>query len=129
VIDMPRTLNTAIDVKDLEHAVEHLVRLAYSPIRAGEIEGQHSIVVERESVLRVALETERLVGVALSGESDQEFVERVDRCCRDLESVVKKTLSYEGMKKMRAAIRQKRLSSRSNLVDTYAECQEKALNI
>lgn len=123
---MPRTLSRKIEVKDLEYVVEHVVRLAYSNVRAGEVEEEYSIVVEREIILEIALETERLKGLALDGNPGENFVARVDHCCDSLESVIKKTVNPVGMKKMRSAIRQKRHgnpSASSELVETYTRCK------
>lgn len=105
---MARPVSTAISAEDLEYAVEHFIRLAYSPVRAGDVEARNSIVVSREDVLKIALETDRLMGLAVIGEVDQSFIDRVDRCCADLESVIKKTINRDGLNKMRLAIRQKR---------------------
>lgn len=108
---MPRPVSTAISVDDLEYAVEHLVRLAYSPVRAGKVEEKHSIIIDREQILEIALETERLIGLAVIGDVGQAFDERARQCCSMLESVIKKTLNKDGLNKMRLAIRQKRHNS------------------
>lgn len=108
---MPRTVSTAISVEDLEYAVEHLIRLAYSPVRAGTVENTHSITIDRERVLEIALEVEKLIGLAVVGDTGQNFTKRTDKCCSSLESVIKKTLNRDGLKKMRVSIRQKRHNS------------------
>lgn len=108
---MPRKMSTKISADDLEFAVEHLVRLAYSPIRAGIVEEKHSIVVNREELLLIALETDRLLGLTSIGDVGPEFDKRVDQCCRDLESVIKKTINKNGFNKLRLAIRQRRFKS------------------
>lgn len=107
---MARVASTKIDVEDLEFAVEYLIRLSYSSLRVGKFEKNSSIVVEREEILEVALEVERLVGMAAIGDTGG-FVKRVDSCCTRLESVIKKTINASGLQKMRTAIRQKRLRS------------------
>lgn len=108
---MGRTVKKNIDVGDLEYAVEHLIRLAYSPVRAGKVEEKHSIVVDREDILKIALETEKLIELAIINEVGPDFVKRVDQCCRSIEGVIKKTLNRDGLQKMRLAIRQKRHNS------------------
>ena len=116
---MARTASTKIAPEDLEHAVEHLIRLAYSPLRAGNVEEKHSIVVDREEILEVALEVERLLGMAAIGDSEG-FLKRVDSCCTRLETVIKKTINKDGLQKMRTAIRQRRFNSPpSRIADQY----------
>lgn len=105
---MARVASTKIDVEDLEFAVEYLIRLSYSSLRVGKFEKKSSIVVEREEILEVALEVERLLGMVAIGDTEG-FVKRVDSCCTRLESVIKKTINASGLQKMRTAIRQKRL--------------------
>lgn len=108
---MARPISTAIAVEDLEFAIEHLIRLAYSPVRAGSVEGKHSITVDREELLLIALEVEQLIEASVIGDPGQGFTKRVDQCCSRLESVIKKTINRDGLNKLRVAIRQKRFNS------------------
>lgn len=116
---MARVASTKIDVEDLEFAVEYLVRLSYSSLRVSKFEENRSIVAEREEILEVALEVERLVGMVAIGDTEG-FVKRVDSCCTRLEIVIKKTINNSGLQKMRTAIRQKRLrNSPDGLLTAY----------
>jgi len=105
---MARTIKKSIDVEDLEYAVEYLVRLSYSPLRAGKVDEKSSISVKRVDILEIALETERLIERAVVNELGPDFVTRVDRCCRGVENVIEKTLNKEGFQNMRLGIRQMR---------------------
>ena len=119
---MPRQMSTKISADDLEFAVEHLVRLAYSPVRAGNVEEKHSIVVDREELLLIALETDRLIGLTAINDVGPEFNKRVDKCCHDLEIVIKKTLNKDGFSKMRLAIRQRRFNSPPSQIGLHYKC-------
>lgn len=105
---MARTIKKTIDVEDLEFVVEYLVRLSYSPVRAGKVDEKSSITVKRVDILEMALETEKLIELAVINEVGPDFVTRVDRCCRGIESVIEKTLNKEGLQNMRLGIRQMR---------------------
>ena len=108
VLKMARSLKKNIDVEDLEYAVEYLVRLSYSPLRAGKVDEKSSIAIKRVDILAVALETEKLIDLAVANDIRPDFVERVDRCCRGIESVISETLNKEGFQNMRLGIRQMR---------------------
>lgn len=108
VLKMARSLKKNIDIEDLEYAVEYLVRLSYSPLRAGKVDEKSSITVKRVDILEIALETEKLIELAVINEVGPDFVTRVDRCCRGIESVISKTLNKEGFQNMRLGIRQMR---------------------
>lgn len=121
---MARPLSTEITIEDLEYAVEHLIRLAYSPDRATSAAPKKAgsaiwLPENRLALLQIAQSVENLRSE--SGLIYAEIVEPAERACVDLEGVIKKTLKPDDIKRMRTAIRQKRFKaySESDIAVTY----------
>lgn len=121
---MARPLNTGITIDDLEYAVEHLIRLAYSPNRATSAAPKKAgsaiwLPDNRLALLQIAQNVEKLRND--KGLLYAEIVEPAERACIDLECVIKKTLKPDDIKRMRIAIRQKRFKSysESTIAVTY----------
>ena len=108
---MPRPVSTAVSVQDLNHITAYLVRLAYAPLRSALSAAEdHSIRTERPTLLKTALMVEEL---NMPWSSDR--CADVERCCAALESVIRKTLSKDAIKRMRTAVRQMRLQEQECL--------------
>lgn len=110
---MARPVSTAVSVPDLTHITAYLVRLAYAPLRGALSAGDdYSIRTERPTLLKTALIVEEL-----NMPWDRDRCSDVERCCATLETVIKKTLSTDALKRMRTAVRQMRLQEAKELSD------------
>lgn len=106
---MARPLSTAVTVEDLEYAVEHLIRLAYSPDRASKAANPKKVASalwlpdNRIELLRIAGVVEKAANA-----SDSDIVDPLNIACNDLQALIQKCLRTDDIKRMRTAIRQKR---------------------
>ena len=126
---MARPLSTAVTVDDLEYAVEHLMRLAYSSDRATKAANPNKVAsalwlpTNRIELLRIAGVVEKMVNA--SDTQLANIVKPLEIVCNDLQALIQRCLRSDDIKRMRTAIRQKRhKASRKSEIATKYQSQK-----